>query len=197
MVRSQADMTGTERPIRPRRTTPAARFIAVATATALIAAGAPARAQKGPAVVRDAEIEQLLREYTQPILRAAGLAQQNVQVVIINDRSFNAFVADGRRIFVNGGALMEAESPNQIIGVLAHESGHIAGGHLSRMREAIASATTQSIIAMILGAGALIAAGRRGSADLGQAGAAAIARPAMAIQNTMFRDMRGPEAQAH
>jgi hypothetical protein len=56
-------MTGTERPIRPRRTTPAARFIAVATATALIAAGAPARAQKGPAVVRDAEIEQLLREY--------------------------------------------------------------------------------------------------------------------------------------
>src|SRR5437899_464809 len=121
MVRSQADMTGTERPIRPRRTTPAARFIAVATATALIAAGAPARAQKGPAVVRDAEIEQLLREYTQPILRAAGLAQQNVQVVIINDRSFNAFVADGRRIFVNGGTLMDAETPNQVIGLLAQE----------------------------------------------------------------------------
>ena len=99
MVRSQADMTGTERPIRPRRTTPAARLIAVATATALVCAGAPAHAQKGPPVVRDAEIEQLLREYTQPILRAAGLAQQNVQIVIINDRSFNAFVADGRRIF--------------------------------------------------------------------------------------------------
>src|SRR5256886_4217583 len=196
MVRSQADMTGTERPIRPRRTTPAARFIAVATATALIAAGAPARAQKGPAVVRDAEIEQLLREYTQPILRAAGLAQQNVRVVIINDRSFNAFVADGRRIFVNGGALMEAETPNQIIGVLAHESGHIAGGHLSRMREAIASATTQSIIAMLLGAGALVAAGRHGSADLGQAGAAAIAGPTIAIQNTMIGYMRAQEEQA-
>src|SRR4029077_2594875 len=134
-------MTGTERPIRPRRTTPAARLIALVTATAFVGAGTPAHAQQeGPPVVRDAEIEQLLREYTQPILRAAGLAQQNVQVVIINDRSFNAFVADGRRIFVNGGALMEAESPNQIIGVLAHESGHIAGGHLSRMREAIASA---------------------------------------------------------
>src|SRR6266566_2649302 len=196
MVRSQADMTGTERPIRPRRTTPAARFIAVATATALIAAGAPARAQKGPAVVRDAEIEQLLREYTQPILRAAGLAQQNVQVVIINDRSFNAFVADGRRIFVNGGTLMDAETPNQVIGVLAHETGHIAGGHLARMREALASATTQSIIAMILGVGAMVAASRSGSQDLGQAGSAAIAGPTAAIQNSMFGYLRAQEEQA-
>ncbi len=191
-------MTGTERPIRPRRTTPAARLIALVTATALVGAGAPARAQKekGPPVVRDAEIEQLLRDYTQPILRTAGLAQQNVQVVIINDRSFNAFVADGRRIFVNGGALMESETPNQIIGVLAHETGHIAGGHLARMREAMASATTQSIIAMLLGAGALVAAGRSGGADLGQAGAAAIAGPTIAIQNTMIGYMRAQEEQA-
>jgi len=168
------------------------------TATALVGAGAPARAQKekGPPVVRDAEIEQLLRDYTQPILRTAGLAQQNVQVVIINDRSFNAFVADGRRIFVNGGALMESETPNQIIGVLAHETGHIAGGHLARMREAMASATTQSIIAMLLGAGALVAAGRSGGADLGQAGAAAIAGPTIAIQNTMIGYMRAQEEQA-
>ena len=131
------------------------RLVAVATAIALIGASLPARAQsKGPPVVRDAEIEQLLKEYTQPLLRSAGLAKQNVQVVIINDRSFNAFVADGRRIFVNGGALMDSETPNQIIGVLAHETGHIAGGHLARMREAIAAATTQSIIAMLLGVGA-------------------------------------------
>src|SRR5262247_2700554 len=185
MVPSQTDMTRTERPIRARRATPAARLVAVATATALIAASVPAHAQKGPPVVRDAEIEQLLKEYTQPLLRAAGLAQQNVQVVIINDRSFNAFVADGRRIFVNGGALMDAETPNQIIGVLSHETGHIAGGHLARLREAMAAATTQSIIAMLLGAGALLAAGRSG-ADLGQAGAAAIAGPTMAIQNMMI-----------
>src|SRR5215831_10933457 len=189
-------MTGTERPIRRRRTTPAARLVALVTAIALAGASAPARAQKGPPVIRDAEIEQLLREYTQPILRAAGLAKQNVQVVIINDRSFNAFVADGRRIFVNGGALMEAETPNQIIGVLAHETGHIAGGHLSRMRDAIASATTQSIIAMLLGAGALVAASRSGGTDLGQAGMAALAGPSMAIQNTMFGYMRAQEEQA-
>src|SRR5215467_1660298 len=190
-------MTRTERPIRPPRMTPAARLVALVTATALAGAGAPAHAQKdkGPPIVRDAEIEQLLREYTQPILHTAGLAKQNVQVFIINDRSFNAFVADGRRIFVNGGALMESETPNQIIGVLAHETGHIAGGHLARMREAIASATTQSVIAMLLGAGALVAAGRSG-ADLGQAGAAAIAGPTMAIQNTMIGYIRAQEEQA-
>src|SRR5258705_3823444 len=132
MVRSPADMTGTERPIRPRRTTPAARLIALVTATALVGAGTPAHAQqKGPPVVRDAEIEQLLREYTQPILRAAGLAQQNVQVVIINDRSFNAFVADGRRIFVNGGVLMGSETPKQIIRLIRTPYPHNVRRHFS------------------------------------------------------------------
>jgi len=196
MVRSQADMIGTQTPIRARRTAPAARLVAMVTATALVCASVPAQAQKGPPVIRDAETEQLLREYTQPILRSAGLAQQNVQVVIINDRSFNAFVADGRRIFVNGGALMESETPNQIIGVLAHETGHIAGGHLSRLREAVAAATTQSIIAMILGVGAVVAAGRGAGSGLGQAGAAAIAGPTSAIQNSMFSYMRAQEDQA-
>ena len=189
-------MTAIERPIRARRATPAARALALVTAIALVGATVPAQAQRGPPIVRDAEIEQLLREYTQPLLKAAGLAQQNVQAVIINDRSFNAFVADGRRIFVNAGALMDSETPNQIIGVLSHETGHIAGGHLARMREALASATTQSIIAMILGVGAMVAASRSGSQDLGQAGSAAIAGPTAAIQNSMFGYLRAQEEQA-
>ena len=86
-------------------------------------------------MLRDTETEQLLRDYTRPILRAAGLEKQNIQVVIINDSAFNAFVADGRRIFVNYGAIMQSETPNQMIGVLAHETGHLAGGHLAKMRE--------------------------------------------------------------
>ena len=93
--------TGTLRPRRGRR------IVSLATATALAFANVPAQAQRSAPIVRDAEIEQVLREYTQPILRVAGLSQQNVQVVIINDRSFNAFVADARRIFVNAGALIE------------------------------------------------------------------------------------------
>src|SRR5262252_246398 len=179
MVRSRiqfpAAMIGTERPIRARRATLAVRIVALVTATALVGASFPAQAQHGPGIIRDTEIEQLLKDYTRPLLKAAGLAQQNVQPVIIGDRSFNAFVADGRRIFVNAGALMESETPNQIIGVLAHETGHIAGGHLARLREQLANATTQSILAMILGVGAMVAATRSGNASggLGQAGAAA------------------------
>ena len=128
-------------------------------------------------MIRDTETEQLLRDYTRPILRAAGLEKQNIQIVIINDSVFNAFVADGRRIFVNYGALMQSETPNQIIGVLAHETGHLAGGHLAKMREQLARAQTQMIIAMLLGAGAMAAGARSGNSNngLANAGAAAVA----------------------
>src|SRR6059058_6199499 len=169
---------------RERRGTPASRAIALITAAAIVLSGTPAGSQDGPRglpLIRDAEIEQLMRDYTQPILRAAGLAQQNIRVVIINERSFNAFVADGRRIFVNVGALMEAKTPNEIIGVFAHETGHIAGGHLARMREEIARAETSAIIAMLLGVGAMVAGARSGGSNMGQnmgqVGAAAISAP--------------------
>jgi predicted Zn-dependent protease len=103
----------------------------VLTAFALAVPPLPAQAQKrggGVPLIRDAEIEQLLREYTAPIFRAAGLSKANLKIILINDKSFNAFVVDGRRIFVNTGALADSTTPNQIIGVLAHETGHIAGG---------------------------------------------------------------------
>lgn len=148
---------------------------------------------RGLPVIRDAEIEQLLRDYTQPLLRAAGLAQQNIQVVIINDRSFNAFVMDGRRIFVNAGALLDARNPNEIIGVLAHETGHIAGGHLARLRDQLARAQTQSIIAMLLGVGALVAAGRAGA---GGDPSAALLGPQEAIRRSLLSYLRSQEEQA-
>src|SRR6478672_3456889 len=131
--------------------------LTTAVALALAPMAAVAQENKGPAVLRDTETEQLLREYTRPILRAAGLEKQNIQMVIINQGVFNAFVADGRRIFVNYGAILQSETPNQLIGVLAHETGHLAGGHLAKMREQMAQAQTQMIIAMLLGAGAMVA----------------------------------------
>ena len=142
----------------------AARLTALITAVAIAVAPTAAAAQnRGPPILRDTEAEQLLRDYTRPILRAAGLEKQNIQMVIINESSFNAFVADGRRIFVNYGAIMQSETPNQIIGVLAHETGHLAGGHLAKLREQLANAQTQMIIAMLLGAGAMVAGSRGGT----------------------------------
>ena len=175
-----------------------------AMAVALAIAVAPfstVRAQdenRGPPVLRDTETEQLLREYTRPILRAAGLEKQNIQMVIINDASFNAFVADGRRIFVNYGAILKSETPNQLIGVLAHETGHLAGGHLAKIREQLAQAQTQMIIAMLLGAGALVAGARSGNSNSGlaNAGAAAIAGPQEMIRRSLLSYQRQQEENA-
>ena len=197
-------MTEAESTIKVRRTTPAARALALLTAFAVAlvptaaVAPTPSRAQSLPPglpVIRDAEIEQLLRDYTQPILRAAGLAQQNVQVTIINDRSFNAFVMDGRRIFINAGALVDAKVPNEVIGVLAHETGHMAGGHLSRLRQQLANAQAASIIAMILGGAAMVAASRSGG-NSGGAGMAALSAPQSAIQNSLLAYVRSQEDAA-
>src|SRR6202035_3508364 len=138
-----------------------------------------AQADKGPPIIRDTETEQLLREYTRPILRAAGLEKQNIQIVIINESVFNAFVADGRRIFVNYGALMQSQTPNQVIGVFAHETGHLAGGHLVDVREKLARAQTQMIVAMLLGVGAMVVGARSSNPDNGidSIGAAAVSAP--------------------
>jgi predicted Zn-dependent protease len=173
-------------------------------AAALALANLPARAQTGSSagipMIRDAEIEQLLREYSQPILRVAGLSQQNVQIVIINDKSFNAFVMDGHRIFVNSGALMQATTPNELIGVFAHETGHIVGGHLSKMRQELANATTAAIVAMLVGAGAMVAAAKSSnygnSLDLGNAGAAIFSAPQSYLAHTILAYQRAQEDQA-
>ena len=156
------------------------------------------RENRGPPVLRDTETEQLLREYTRPILRVAGLEKQNIQMVIINDPSFNAFVADGRRIFVNYGAILKSETPNQVIGVLAHETGHLAGGHLAKLREQLAQAQTQMIIAMLLGAGAMVAGSRSSNPNNGMAnvGVAAIAGPQEMIRRTLLSYQRQQEENA-
>ncbi|WP_441235873.1 M48 family metalloprotease [Bradyrhizobium sp. 930_D9_N1_4] len=184
-----------------RKTASALTALVTAAAVALLPMPVAQAQGKGPPVLRDTETEQLLREYTRPILRAAGLEKQNIQMVIVNEGSFNAFVADGRRIFVNYGAILQSETPNQIIGVLAHETGHLAGGHLSKLREQLANAQTQMIIAMLLGAGAIAVGSTRGSNSAGNnglanAGAAAIAGPQEMIRRTLLSYQRQQEENA-
>src|SRR5664280_2056490 len=176
-------------PIRAWRMAPAGRALAFATAIAVAAAGGgPARAQdlpRGMPIIRDTEIEQLLRDYATPILRTAGLSQQGVKVVVLNDRAFNAFVMDGRHIFINAGALFDAKTPNEIIGVFAHETGHLAGGHLQRLREQLATAQTASIIALLAGVGAMMTTVRRGSSSMGTAAIMAPTTPNRAMSDAV------------
>jgi predicted Zn-dependent protease len=116
-----------------------------------------ASAQQGQRLrlIRDAEIESTIRTFVTPIWRAAGLNVEAVEIMIVQDNALNAFVAGGQRIFLNTGLLMRTERPNQLIGVLAHETGHIAGGHLARMQEELRSLSTLQILETLLGAGAM------------------------------------------
>jgi predicted Zn-dependent protease len=203
------DMTldGNATPNKARRWTPAARATAFATALAVAVTAVPAvplmpvspaqaQGSRSLPIIRDTEIEQLLRDYAAPILKAAGLAKQNVKVVVINDRNFNAFVMDGRHIFVNAGALFDAKTPNEVIGVFAHETGHLAGGHLSRLRDRLREAQTQSIVALLLGVGAMVAGAQAGGSAGGNIGAAAIMAPQSAIQRSLLAYVRAQEDQA-
>ena len=90
-----------------------------------------------------------------PIWKVAGLDPTAVQIMIVQDGTLNAFVAGGQRIFINTGLLMRTERPNQLIGVLAHETGHIAGGHLARAQEEMEKLSTMQILEALLGAGAM------------------------------------------
>ncbi|MGQ3359858.1 MAG: M48 family metalloprotease, partial [Phreatobacter sp.] len=132
---------------------------AAAALAGLMALGSAAKAQAPGAlpIIRDTEIENLLRDYARPLFRAAGVGGSQTNVIIVNNRGFNAFVANGRRIFINAGAILDSRTPNELIGVMAHETGHIAGGHLARLREAVERAQIIAALGMIVGAAGVAA----------------------------------------
>ncbi len=116
----------------------------------------PAMAQT---FIRDAEIEATIRGWAAPLLRAAGLSPRDVQIHIVQSNELNAFVAGGMRIFIYTGLLRRTKSPEEIIGVLAHEIGHIRGGHLARFKGEYDNASAKSILFTVLGVAAAIASG--------------------------------------
>ena len=125
-----------------------------------------AAAQSGQniSLIRDAEIENAVRAYARPLFEAAGLEPDAVSVHLVNDPSLNAFVAGGQRLFLFSGLLMRATSAGQVRGVIAHETGHIAGGHLARLQEQLENATIQNILEMLLTAAAVAGSAAGGAA---------------------------------
>jgi predicted Zn-dependent protease len=121
-------------------------------------------------IIRDTEAENLLRDYAGPIFGAANIGKGSVKIALIDDSSFNAFVTNGRRMFINTGALMDAKTPNEMIGVIAHESGHVAGGHLTIQRERLANAQTMAVAGMLLGMGAAVAGANNSASNSGTGG---------------------------
>lgn len=119
-------------------------------------------------LLRDTEIEQTLREFTDPILRAGGLTPSSVDIYLVNDPSLNAFVTRGQNIFLHSGLILEANTPNQLKGVIAHETGHITGGHIVRSDYGRRSAYGSMLIAAGIGLAAILAGeGQAGALVLG------------------------------
>jgi predicted Zn-dependent protease len=116
-------------------------------------------------LIRDAEIETTLRRMMAPIFQAAGLGGDSINIYIVRDDRLNAFVAGGQNLFLNTGLLMRASDPSQLLGVIAHETGHISGGHLSRIPTAQSRAAAEMVLAAVLGAAAAVA----GAPDVGAA----------------------------
>jgi predicted Zn-dependent protease len=141
------------------------QFLALLCAFALSAQ--PALAQS---ILRDAETEALLQEMAAPLVEAAGLRPGNVDIVLINDQSINAFVAGGQAVYIHSGLIDAADTANEVQGVIAHELGHITGGHIVRYGEGVSAASNISILSLLLGVGAALAGGTEAAMGIFQAG---------------------------
>lgn len=155
--------------------------------TAFVALAGDARA-----LIRDEEIETTIRTWSAPMFRAADLDPSFVSVYIVPDTTLNAFVSGGQNIFLTTGLLMRSESAGQVKGVIAHETGHIAGGHLARLQEALKNAQLESIIAMVLGVGIIAT----GEGQAGAAGTAVVLGGHQVAGRNLLKYTRGQEAAA-
>lgn len=134
-------------------------FVFALLALAMFAAQ-PVAAQS---ILRDAETEELFSDMVAPLVAVSELDADDVEVILINDSQINAFVAGGQRMFFYSGTLAAADSAVEIQGIMAHELGHITGGHIIRFNEGIETATGITILSLILGAAAIAA----GAGDAG------------------------------
>lgn len=166
------------------------RFFARSLAfIAALALGAQPIAAQDASILRDAETEKLLRDMVNPMVAAAGMPKDSVDVIVISDPSLNAFVSGGQRIFVNSGLINAADNANQVQGVLAHELGHIVGGHSISIGQEYGRATKISVLSMLLGVAAALA-------GAGDAAMGAMALGQQVAYRSLLTYSRGQEATA-
>ena len=165
-------------------------FRAVRTAfillLAVLVSVRPAMAQS---ILRDAETEAFLDEISAPLIAAAGLDPKNVDIILINDKSINAFVAGGQAVYLHSGLIDAATTANEVQGVIAHELGHVVGGHVVRFNEGVSVASGISIASLILAAAAI-------AAGAGEAGMGILSAGQQAAMGKFLAYSRGQEGTA-
>lgn len=174
-------------PVALRHCVVAVAMMAVAMTAVVALSAGPATAQT---VIRDSEIENTIASYATPLLEAAGLNPGNVRIVLVQDDSLNAFVAGGMNMFLNTGLILRTEHAGQLIGVIAHEAGHISGGHLARLYEELRGRSMEAMLAYILGVAAAVAGGQP------ELGSAVITGGAHIAQRNLLQFTRTQERSA-
>ena len=170
------------------------RFVAILVVLSMLVP-LPAAAQRRLSFIRDAETERAIREFARPIFEVAGINPDSITIYIVNNATLNAFVAGGQNIFLNTGLLMNVESAEQLIGILAHETGHVAGGHLARGSEALEDARTIGLVTTLLGIAAVAAVSLSGGSAQG-AGLGVLTGGQLVAERTFLSYSRGAEASA-
>jgi predicted Zn-dependent protease len=155
----------------------------------IVSFGLAARPALAQSILRDAETEALFKDMSRPIVEAAGLRSEDVNVVLIHDRSINAFVAGGQIVYIHSGLIAAADSANEVQGVIAHEVGHITGGHVIRIQEGIKVATGIMLLSLVLGAAAM-------AAGAGEAGMGVMAAGQQAAMGKFLAFSRTQESSA-
>lgn len=156
---------------------------------------APANAQS-IGIIRDAEVESLIKDFATPLLVAAGI-KTTPRVYVVADRRFNAFVVEDGSIFVNYGTIIDVKSALELKAVLAHEIGHLAGGHLARIREQSELTGKLQAVAMLLGIGAAAASsGMGGPTNVGSLATAFVLASQSATENSFLAFRRSEESAA-
>lgn len=133
-------------------------------------------AQGSPVLIRDTEIENTFKSWIDPLLNAAGMTKDSINLIVVQSPQINAFVAGGANVFVYTGLIDRTDNPDEVIGVLAHEIGHVAGGHLIGTRDALDRASYESILGMVVGIGAAIATGNGAAANAIISGSGSVAQ---------------------
>ncbi len=163
----------------------------------LLACGAPVSEAGARGLIRDSEIEALIADYATPILQVALPEKPNIRIHLVNDPTFNAFVVDGNNMFIHTGAIQKSATPNQIIGVIAHEAGHIEGAHIARMHTQIERAQAAALWFQLLGIAAIAGgAASGGGSEVAQGGAAVIAGGQSAVMRSFLMYRRSEEYAA-
>lgn len=170
------------------RSNPFARLLRLA-AILLLSLALTTRPAFAQSILRDAETEAFFADIAKPLIVAAGLDPRNVDIILIGDQEINAFVAGGQAVYINSGLLTAADNANQVQGVIAHELGHVVGGHAIRMDEGAKPATSITLLSLLLGVAAMAAGG-------GEAGMGIIAAGQQAAMGKFLAFSRNQEASA-